>query len=52
MALREADTDHIIETYHGMGHGWVYPDLSIYDERGAKKHMARIKEHFVEVIAG
>ena len=21
-ALRDADTDHIIETYHGMGHGW------------------------------
>ncbi len=50
-ALREADTDHIIETYHGMGHGWVYPDLAIYNASGAKKHMARIKEHFAEVIA-
>lgn len=49
-ALRDADTDHIIETYHGMGHGWVYPDLSIYDKKGAKKHMARIKEHFAEMI--
>ena len=49
-ALREADTDHIIETYHGMGHGWVYPDLAIYDAGGAAKHVARIKEHFAEVI--
>ena len=49
-ALREADTDHVIETYHGMGHGWVYPDLSIYDEGGAAKHMRRIKEHFAEAI--
>ena len=51
-ALREADTDHIIETYHNMGHGWVYPDLAIYDAGGAAKHMRRIKEHFAEVIAG
>lgn len=51
-ALREADTDHVIETYHGVGHGWVYPDLSIYDEAAANKHMARIKEHFNEVIGG
>ncbi len=50
-ALREADTDHIIETYHGMGHGWVYPDLSIYDAGGAAKHMRRIKEHFTEAMA-
>ena len=50
-ALREADVDHVIESYHQMGHGWVYPDLAIYDEKGAKKHMARIKEHFAEMIA-
>ena len=49
-ALREADVDHVIESYHQMGHGWVYPDLAIYNEAGAKKHMARIKEHFAEVI--
>jgi carboxymethylenebutenolidase len=51
-ALREAETDHVIETYHGMGHGWVYPDLAIYNAGGAAKHMARIKEHFAEVITG
>ena len=49
-ALRDADVDHVIESYHGMGHGWVYPDLSIYNEAGAAKHMARIKEHFAEMI--
>jgi carboxymethylenebutenolidase len=51
-ALRETGTDHVIETYHGVGHGWVYPDLAIYNETAAKKHMARIKEHFGEMIAG
>jgi carboxymethylenebutenolidase len=51
-ALRDADTDHIIETYHNMGHGWVFPDLAIYDAGGAKKHMSRIKEHFGEMIGG
>ena len=50
-ALREADTDHVIETYHGMGHGWVFPDLAIYDEAGAAKHMRRIKEQFSEAMA-
>jgi carboxymethylenebutenolidase len=49
-ALREADTDHIIETYYGMGHGWVYSDLAIYNADGAAKHLRRIKEHFGEVI--
>jgi carboxymethylenebutenolidase len=51
-ALRDADTDHIIETYHGMGHGWNYPDLAIYNADGAAKHLRRIKEHFGEVIGG
>ena len=49
-ALREAEVDHVIETYHGMGHGWVYPDLAIYNAAGAAKHIARIKEHFAEVM--
>ena len=34
-----------------MGHGWVYPDLAIYNAAGAAKHVARIKEHFAEVMA-
>ena len=50
-ALRDADTDHIIETYHGMGHGWVYPDLAIYNEAGAARHVQRIREHFSEMIS-
>ena len=49
-ALREAEVDHVIETYHGMGHGWVYPDLAIYNAAGAAKHIARIKENFSEVL--
>ena len=49
-ALRKAEVDHVIETYHAMGHGWVYPDLAIYNAAGAAKHIARIKEHFAEVM--
>lgn len=50
-ALRAADTDHVIETYHGLGHGWVYPDIQIYDEAGAAKHMRRLKENMAELFA-
>ena len=50
-ALRAADTDHIIENYKGAMHGWVYPDLAIYDEAAAKKHMRRLKENLTELFA-
>jgi carboxymethylenebutenolidase len=49
-ALREADTDHVIETYHGVGHGWVFPDLAIYDKPAADRHMRRIKENLGELF--
>lgn len=50
-ALREADTDHLIENYKGAMHGWVYPDLAIYDEGAARKHMRRLKENLTELFA-
>ncbi len=50
-ALREADIDHVIETYHGMGHGWVYPDLAVYNAAGAAKHIVRIKANLAELFA-
>jgi carboxymethylenebutenolidase len=50
-ALRAADTDHVIETYHGVGHGWVYEDLPVYDKAAADKHQRRIAEHFAEVLS-
>ena len=50
-ALREADTDHIIENYKGAMHGWVFPDLAIYDEKAAQKHMRRLKENLSELFA-
>ncbi len=49
-ALRDADTDHCIETYHGVGHGWVYPDLAVYNEAAAAKHMRRLKENMRELF--
>lgn len=50
-ALREGDTDHIIETYPGAAHGWVFPDLAIYNEAAAHKHMRRLKEHLGELFS-
>jgi carboxymethylenebutenolidase len=49
-ALRESDTDHVIETYHGASHGWVFPDIPIYNKACAGKHMQRMKEHMHEVF--
>jgi carboxymethylenebutenolidase len=50
-ALRAADTDHVIETYHGAAHGWTMPDIPIYDEMAARKHMWRLKENLAELFA-
>ncbi len=50
-ALREADTDHVIETYFGAAHGWVFPDLAIYNASDAAKHMRRLKENLGELFA-
>jgi len=49
-ALRAADTDHIIENYKGAGHGWVFPDLAVYDAAAAAKHMRRLKENLRELF--
>jgi len=49
-ALREGDTDHIIETYHGVAHGFVFSDISIHDVAASEKHMRRLKENFREVF--
>lgn len=49
--LREADTDHAIETYHGVAHGFVFPDIPIYDAPAAAKHMRRLKENMAELFA-
>ena len=45
-ALRAADTDHLIETYHGVAHGFVFGDLPVYDKAASGKHMRRLKENF------
>lgn len=50
-ALRAAETDHTIETYFGVAHGFVFPDIPIYDEAASKKHMRRLKENFSELFA-
>jgi carboxymethylenebutenolidase len=51
-ALTAARVDHKIETYPAK-HGWVMPDLPIYDEAAAERHWqtmvalfdAKLKQH-------
>jgi carboxymethylenebutenolidase len=50
-ALRAADTDHLIENYKGAAHGWVMPDLPVYDQAAASKHMQRLKQNLSELFA-
>ncbi len=50
-ALRAADTDHLIENYKGAAHGWVMPDLPVYDAAAARKHMRRLKDNCTELFA-
>lgn len=49
-ALREAETDHVIETYHQCAHGWVFPDIPIYNEAAAARHLRRIREHMADLL--
>lgn len=50
LALREAQVDHLIETYVGMQHGWCVPDHGVYDAAGAERHWRRLLTHFAETI--
>jgi carboxymethylenebutenolidase len=36
-ALTDAHVDHLIETYPAK-HGWVFPDIPVYDEAMAERH--------------
>jgi carboxymethylenebutenolidase len=49
-ALREADTDHIIENYQGAAHGWVFPDIPIYNAAAAARLMRRLQANLGEVF--
>lgn len=50
VALREAEVDHIIENYVGMGHGWAVPDSRVYDPVGAARHMKRLLTFLDEAL--
>lgn len=50
-ALREAEIDHIIENYVGMGHGWAVSDHGVYDETGADRHWERLTTFFAEALS-
>lgn len=49
-ALRAAEADHVIENYHQCAHGWVFPDIPIYNEAAAARHLRRIRENIAELI--
>jgi carboxymethylenebutenolidase len=49
-AFRVAEVDHAIENYPGMAHGWCVPDHSVFDEKGAERHFARLKTLFAETL--
>ena len=49
-ALRVAEVDYIIENYVGMAHGWCVPDHSVFDEKGAERHFARLETCFAETL--
>lgn len=49
-ALRNAQVDHIIENYVGMGHGWAVSDHGVYDSAGAERHWKRLTTFFAETL--
>jgi carboxymethylenebutenolidase len=51
LALREAEVDHAIETYAGMGHGWTVPDHRAHAAAGAERHWKRLLTFFDETLA-
>jgi len=51
-ALREKGIDHMIENYPGCAHGWCVPDHSVFDEKGAARHWARLEMLFAETLSG
>lgn len=50
LALREAGTDHLIETYPTCQHGWCVPDHSVFDAEGASRHWRRLEMLFAESL--
>ncbi|MBZ6076809.1 dienelactone hydrolase family protein [Microvirga puerhi] len=50
LALREAEIDHVIENYVGMGHGWAVPDHGEYNPEGAERHWKRLLTFFEETL--
>ena len=49
-AFREAQVDHTIENYVGVGHGWCIKDHSVYNEAAAERHWKRLTTFFDETL--
>lgn len=49
-ALRRGETDHAIENYIGMQHGWTVPDHLAFNETGAERHWKRVLTLFDETL--
>jgi carboxymethylenebutenolidase len=50
-ALTEAGVDHRIETYPAR-HGWVFPDIPVYDEAAAERHWQTLLALFEATLPG
>ena len=48
-ALSKAGVDHRIETYPAK-HGWVFPDLPVYDEASAERHWQTLTTLFAQTL--
>ena len=51
LALREAGTDHLIETYAQAQHGWCVPDNRAFHPQLAQRHWHRLTQFLTETLA-
>lgn len=49
-AFRTAKTDHRIEVYEGVEHGYAVDDSPVYDAAAAEKHWSRLLELFASTL--
>lgn len=50
-ALRDAEVDHMIETFAGAQHGFALPDLPMHDAAAAQRHWRRLTSFLEEAFA-
>lgn len=51
-ALTAAGVAHTVETYEGARHGWVLPDMPVYNEAAAERHWKTLLAFFEGALKG